>query len=85
MKGVDSMKIIIIGYMHPKYDKRVFKTVELLSKNNQVIYQYWTNNTKEKIHEELNIKFLPIFYEKESKFNLLIEQKSSLKFISKSI
>jgi len=51
-----SVKIFIIGYMHPKYDKRVFRTVKALSKDNEVIYQYWTDK------EEIESKEGNIFY-----------------------
>ena len=55
------MKILIIGYMHPKFDKRVFRTVTTLSKKHKVIYQYWTDKD-EKIYQEENIKYIPIKY-----------------------
>lgn len=53
------MKILIIGYMHPKFDKRVYRTVKSLSKVHEVIYQYWTNKD-EKEYTDGNIKYLPI-------------------------
>ncbi|MBM7560330.1 hypothetical protein JOC61_002143, partial [Marinitoga litoralis] len=53
------MKILIIGYMHPKYDKRVFRTVKALSKENEIIYQYITPGI-EKEYTEKNIKYIPI-------------------------
>ncbi|MBM7560124.1 glycosyltransferase [Marinitoga litoralis] len=55
------MKILIIGYMHPKYDKRVFRTVKSLSKENEIIYQYITPGI-EKEYTEKNIKYIPITY-----------------------
>ena len=55
------MKILIIGYMHPKFDKRVFRTVTTLSKKYQVIYQYWTDDDKKGYQKE-NIKYIPIKY-----------------------
>lgn len=66
------MKIFIIGYMHPKYDKRVFRTVKALSKDNEVIYQYWTD--KEEIEsKEGNIFYKPIKYEKNVKANPILK------------
>ncbi len=62
------MKILVVGYMHPKYDKRVFRTVKALSKNNEVIYQYWTNQ-HEKGYIEGNIKYIPIYYVKNTHDN----------------
>jgi len=62
------MKILIIGYMHPKFDKRVFRTVTTLSKKHQVIYQYWTDK-EEKTYQEVNIKYFPIKYTKGTKGN----------------
>jgi len=53
------MKILIIGYMHPKFDKRVYRTVKSLSKVHEVIYQYWTNKD-EKEYIDGNIEYLPI-------------------------
>jgi len=64
------MKILIIGYMHPKDDKRVFRTVTTLSKKHQVIYQYWTDND-EKGYQQGNIKYIPIKYTKGTKGNPL--------------
>ncbi|RAO99451.1 glycosyl transferase family 1 [Petrotoga sp. 9PW.55.5.1] len=55
------MKILVIGYMHPKFDKRVFRTVTTLSKKHKVIYQYLTDND-EKGYQEGNIKYIPIKY-----------------------
>ncbi|PNR95004.1 glycosyltransferase [Petrotoga olearia] len=53
------MKILIIGYMHPKFDKRVHRTVKTLSKVHEIIYQYWTNKD-EKEYIDGNIKYIPI-------------------------
>ncbi|MFA6997334.1 MAG: hypothetical protein WC181_08795, partial [Defluviitoga sp.] len=52
------MKILIIGYMHPKLDKRVSRTVSSLSKSHEIIYQYWTDK-EEKTYQEVNIKYFP--------------------------
>jgi glycosyltransferase involved in cell wall biosynthesis len=55
------MKILIIGYMHPKFDKRVYRTVRSLSKFHEIIYQYWTDKD-EKEYVDGNIKYIPIKY-----------------------
>jgi glycosyltransferase involved in cell wall biosynthesis len=68
-------KILIIGCMHPKYDKRVFRTVKALSKNNQIIYQYVTYND-EKEYEEGNILYKTTPYTKNLKANILIKLKN---------
>jgi len=49
---------LIIGYTHDKYDKRVFRTVQALSKVSKVIYQYLTY-TDEPPYEEGNVRYLP--------------------------
>ncbi|KLO24344.1 group 1 glycosyl transferase [Marinitoga sp. 1197] len=55
------MTILIIGYMHPKYDKRVFRTVKSLSKSNKIIYQYITEKNEERYIKN-NIEYIPIKY-----------------------
>ncbi len=52
-------KVLVIGYMHPKYDKRVFRTVQALSKYAKVIYQYLSDKS-EREHEEGNVRYVPI-------------------------
>jgi len=52
------LTILIIGYTHDKYDKRVFRTVQALSKVSKVIYQYLTY-TDEPPYEEGNVRYLP--------------------------
>jgi len=52
------LRILIIGYTHDKYDTRVFRTVEALSKVSKVIYQYLTY-TDESPYEEGNIRYFP--------------------------
>ncbi|MGY4686320.1 glycosyltransferase [Petrotoga sp. DB-2] len=64
------MKILIIGYMHPKFDKRVYRTVKSLSKVHGIIYQYWTNKDENEYIDE-NIKYIPIKYTKGTKGNPL--------------
>lgn len=75
-------KILIIGCMHPKYDKRVFRTVKALSKNNKIIYQYVTYNN-EKEYEEGNIIYKPTPYTKNLKANILIKLKNRRGFDKK--
>ncbi|PLV59320.1 glycosyltransferase [Thermotoga sp. KOL6] len=62
------MKVLIIGYTHSKNDKRVFRTVQALSKRCRVIYQYLTEKKEHPI-EEGNIEYLPVCYIREE--NLL--------------
>jgi len=64
------LKILIIGYMHPKFDKRVYRTVKSLSKVHDIIYQYWSNED-EKDYIDGNIKYIPIKYTKGAKGNPL--------------
>lgn len=64
------MKILIIGYMHPKLDKRVSRTVSSLSKSHEIIYQYWTDR-EEKKYQDGNITYIPIKYTKGTKGNPL--------------
>ncbi|RLL85279.1 glycosyltransferase [Petrotoga sp. Shatin.DS.tank11.9.2.9.3] len=64
------MRILIIGYMHPKFDKRVYRTVRSLSKFHEIIYQYWTDKD-EKEYIDGNIKYMPIKYTKGTKGNPL--------------
>ena len=52
------MTILIIGYTHDKYDKRVFRTVQALSKVGKVIYQYLTY-ADEPPYEEGNVRYFP--------------------------
>jgi len=52
-------KVLIIGYLHPKYDKRVYRTVQALSKYAKVIYQYMVKE-KESEYEEGNVRYVPI-------------------------
>lgn len=65
---VVNLKILIIGYMHPKNDKRVFRTVKALSKDNEVIYQYWADKSEEK-YSDGNIQYVPIYYVKNIQDN----------------
>ncbi|KLO21172.1 glycosyltransferase [Marinitoga sp. 1155] len=76
------MTILIIGYMHPKYDKRVYRTVKALSKENKVIYQYWTDKDEEEYIEE-NIKYLPIKYKKNIQASPIIKLKNRRKLDKK--
>ena len=67
------MRILVIGYMHAKFDKRVYKTVEALSKRHEVIYQYWTDRNEEQaqFEEKTNIKYVPVIYTKGTQGNPL--------------
>ena len=78
------MKILIIGYMHPKYDKRVFRTVKALSKQYKVIYQYWVSDF-ELPYEENNIEYKPIEYKKNTKASPIIKLKNRIKLNKKII
>ncbi|MDN5338361.1 MAG: hypothetical protein PWQ20_1431 [Thermotogaceae bacterium] len=73
------MKILVIGYIHPKYDKRVFRTVEMLSERFEVIYQYRTEKD-EKEYVEGNVKYVPIKYEKNPKKKYILEYLSRKAF-----
>ena len=52
------LKVLVIGYMHSKYDKRVHRTVEALSRRCEVIYQYLSS--EEEPSEEESIRYIPI-------------------------
>ena len=73
------MRILIIGSLHKKNDKRVFRTVKALSKEHRVLYQYWTNNKEEKRHIEGNVEYIPVFYRQNLKMNVLKKIKRRLK------
>lgn len=66
------MKILVVGYMHRKNDKRVYRTVKALSKYAKVIYQYMTD-TKESEYEEGNIRYLPIEWREDINTNALLK------------
>jgi len=55
------LKILVIGYLHKKHDKRVFRTVLSLSKKHEVIYQYRCEKVEEPYFEN-NIRFIPVYY-----------------------
>jgi len=63
-------KVLIIGYMHSKYDKRVYRTVQALSKYAKVIYQYVVKE-KESEYEEGNVRYVPIEKKSEPTKNIL--------------
>lgn len=46
------MKVLVIGYTHPKYDKRVFRTVQTFAKENEVIYQYLSTKEEDSYTEK---------------------------------
>ncbi len=77
------MKILIIGYMHLKYDKRVFRTVEALSKNNKLIYQYRVDRYEEE-YKQGNVTYKPIlctYDPKDSYLKEFIDRKTVDKII----
>lgn len=73
------MKILVIGYMHPKNDKRVFRTVRALSERCEVIYQYWTDKD-EKEYVDGNVRYMPVKYTKNTKGNYIVEYMRRIKF-----
>ncbi|MCP5454645.1 MAG: glycosyltransferase [Thermotogae bacterium] len=78
------MKILIIGYMHTKNDKRVFRTVETLSKTNEIIYQYITENEENK-YKEGNINYLPIKYTENKNLSSIEKLKMRYRNLDKVI
>jgi len=72
-------KVLIIGYMHPKYDKRVYRTVQALSKYAKVIYQYVVKE-KESEYEEGNVRYVPIEKRSEPTKNILAKLQRRRKF-----
>ncbi|BBE30170.1 hypothetical protein OSSY52_03110 [Tepiditoga spiralis] len=68
--------ILIIGYMHPKYDKRTYRTVSTLSQEYKIYYQYWTNDEKEIEYEENNIVYIPVYYKKNIQAHPFIKLKN---------
>lgn len=73
------MKILVIGYMHPKYDKRVFRTVKMLTERCEVIYQYLTDKD-EKESVEGNIRYVPVKYAKDGKTKYILEYFKRISF-----
>lgn len=59
-------KVLVVAYMHKKYDKRVWKSVEILSKIYDVIYIYW-DLQNEKPYKYSNIEYIPVYYKYETK------------------
>ncbi len=55
--------VAIVGFLHLKDDKRVRKTVEILSKHNRVIYVYWTRDKTEIEYEKGNVKYIPVYHD----------------------
>ncbi len=73
-------KVLIVGYYHPKNDKRVFRTVEALSKICAVSYQYISDNENEDIYVENNTKLIPIFFRINTQENVLKKALKRIKF-----
>ena len=67
MKKNEKKNILIIGYTHPKHDKRVIRTVESLCKHYNVFYQYAVSpGEKDSEQEDIflgNVKFLPLIFD----------------------
>ena len=81
------MKILIIGYTHPKYDKRVFRTVKTLAMNHEIIYQYLANNDEVQ-YKEGNITYLPLsnkIIPEENEIRKLLDRKPFDKKISELV
>lgn len=55
------MKILVVGFMHPKEDKRVSRTVRALSEKHDVIYLYWAKE-KELREKKGRIEYIPAYY-----------------------
>ncbi len=72
------MKILVIGYMHSKHDKRVFRTVQAFSKCHDVLYQYLANE-KEDNYKDGNISYIPVQYGKIS------EKKSMWEYLKEAL
>lgn len=56
------MQIVVVGYLHKKMDKRVFRTVKAFSRHFKVLYIYWTEDASEKSYTEGNIEYLPVYH-----------------------
>lgn len=65
-------KVLVIGYMHPKEDKRVHRTVKALSKVAHVFYQYLTDRP-EKEYRDGNIHYLPIEWHENLNANAFVK------------
>jgi len=79
IRGDYMKKVLIIGYMHLKYDKRVYRTVQALSKYAKVIYQYFMKE-KESEYEEGNVRYVPIEKRSEPTKNILARLQRRRKF-----
>ncbi|WP_448377126.1 glycosyltransferase [Fervidobacterium sp.] len=73
------MKVLVIGYMHQKDDKRVFRTVKALSTKAEVIYQYFSKDETEP-YKDGNILYYPL--KKETRKGILKKMMSRYKFDS---
>ncbi len=65
--GVKVVKVLILGYTHLKYDKRVFRTVQALSKYAEVIYQF-LSVSKEHPYKDGNVNYVPLFKRSSKNF-----------------
>ncbi|SDH78404.1 Glycosyltransferase involved in cell wall bisynthesis [Fervidobacterium changbaicum] len=75
--GVIVVNVLIIGYLHDKYDKRVFRTVNALSKRAKVMYQYFSKQPAKPYYEG-NVHYYPLT--KSSERNPLKKIKSRVDF-----
>jgi hypothetical protein len=82
VRGDYMKKVLIIGYMHLKYDKRVYRTVQALSKYAKVIYQY-VMKEKESEYEEGNVRYVPIEKRSEPTKNILAKFQRRRSLISR--
>ncbi|MFN4201321.1 MAG: glycosyltransferase [Fervidobacterium gondwanense] len=81
------MKVLVIGYTHPKYDKRVFRTVQTFAKENEVIYQYLSTK-EEDSYTEKNITYMPLLYGKireKKNFSELLKEVSKRQRFDKAV
>lgn len=65
-------KILIVGYMHSKHDKRVYRSVQALAKSGKVLYQY-ISETEESVYEDGNITYIPIKWSEPKKMHPIIK------------
>lgn len=55
------MKIAVVGFLHPREDKRVMRTVRALSNLGEVTYLYWTEK-KENSCSSNGVKYIPFLH-----------------------
>ncbi|MGC8902297.1 MAG: glycosyl transferase family 1 [Fervidobacterium sp.] len=72
-------RVLVIGYMHSKDDKRVLRTVNSLSKVFCVTYQYLTT-VPERPYTSGNISFVPILWKENESQNPVFKMIKRRKF-----